>query len=60
MLVLAGGLAALPAIGSQGAGALGARQLRDDVQLLQSNDPFAALQAAHALTERQVVGLTSR
>ena len=58
MLVLAGGMAVVPAIGSQGAGALGARHVHADAHLLRPTESAAALHAADRLTESRVVGLT--
>lgn len=57
MMALAGGLAVVPAIGSQGAGALGERHTHADSQLLKSTDSHAALQAADALAEQRVIGI---
>jgi hypothetical protein len=58
MLVLAGGMAMVPAIGSQGAGALGERHLHADAHLLRSNESPTPLHAADRLAESRVVGLT--
>lgn len=58
MLALAGGLAIVPAIGSQGAGALGAGQAQTDSQLLRSTDARTSLRLAHDLAERRVVSVT--
>lgn len=60
MLVLAGSLAAVPAISSQGAGALDARQVQADSHLLQRANEAVSLKTAHLLAERQVVGLMHR
>lgn len=58
ILALAGGMAIVPAIGSQGAGALGAGQAPIDSQLLGAADARVPLRSAHELVERQVVDLT--
>jgi hypothetical protein len=57
-LALAGGLAMVPAIGSQGAGALGEQHAHADSQLLSSTESRDALHAADQLAERRAVGLT--
>ena len=58
MLVLAGGLAMVPALGSQGAGALGERHVHADAHLVRSTDSLGPLDAADRLAESRVVGLT--
>ena len=58
MLALAGGLAIVPAIGSQGAGALGEQHAHADSQLLDSTESRETLHAADRLAARRVVGLT--
>ena len=57
MLGLAGGLAMVPAIGSQGAGALGEGHVHADAQLLRSTDSAAPLHAADQLAQSRVVRL---
>lgn len=58
MLALAGGLAIVPAIGSQGAGALGEQHFHADAQLLRAAEPTQALQTADQLVAERVVALT--
>lgn len=48
----------MPAIGSQGAGALGEQHAHADSQLLGSAESRDALHAADRLAERRIVGLT--
>jgi hypothetical protein len=56
MLVLAGGLAVVPAIGSQGAGALGEQHVRVDSQLVGTGSDGGLL-AADLIVQRRVVAL---
>ena len=58
MLGLAGGLAIVPAIGSQGAGALGARHVHVDSHMLSSPAMMTSLEAADHIAEQQVLELT--
>jgi hypothetical protein len=61
MLALAAGLAVVPAIGSQGAGALGARSLHADAALVgRSADAVEKLRLADSLVEQQVLALDRR
>lgn len=60
MLGLAGGLAIVPAIGSQGAGALGDNHVYADSHLLSPSAEASSLVAADRLVERQVLELTRR
>jgi len=60
MLGLAGGLAIVPAIGSQGAGALGERYVHVDSHLLAAEAAVASLEAADRVAEAQVLGLANR
>ena len=60
MLALAGGLAVVPAIGSQGAGALGETNTGVDSHLLAAADTAVPLRAADDLAQRRVAGLISR
>ena len=57
MWALAGGFSVVPAIGSQGAGALGEQHSHADSQLLNSTESLVSLHAADRLAESRVVGL---
>lgn len=60
MLGLAGGLAIVPAIGSQGAGALGERHAHVDSHLLSAPGAIASLEIADRAVEAHVLNLTRR
>lgn len=60
MLALAGGLAIVPALGSQGAGALGARHVHVDSHMLSPAAAMTSLEAADRIAEQRVLGLARR
>lgn len=60
MVGLAGGLAIVPAIGSQGAGALGERYVHVDSHLLPPSGAVTSLESADRVVEAHVLGLTRR
>jgi hypothetical protein len=57
MLATAGGLSVVPAIGSQGAGALGEQHSHADSQLLRGAETADALHAADRLAAQRVIEL---
>lgn len=59
MSVLAGGLAIVPAMGTQGAGALGGRHINADSHLV-STGAASSLLDADRLVEQRVLRLTVR
>lgn len=60
MVGLAGGLAIVPAIGSQGAGALGERSVHVDSHLVPALSLETSLKVADRVVEAQVLALTHR
>lgn len=58
LLGLAAGFSVVPAVGSQGAGALGARQGKVDAELIPGDT--ATIAAADALVERAVLKVVNR
>ena len=60
MLGLAGGLAIVPAIGSQGAGALGERFVHVDSHLVSSAATPPSLESADRVVESRVLELARR
>lgn len=58
MLGLAAGLAIVPAMGSQGAGALGERHVHADSHLLPASATSVPLELASRIAEQRVIGLT--
>ena len=61
MLALAAGLSVVPAIGSQGAGALGEHRAHADAQIVSATlGADSVLNAADTLAQKQVIELASR